>query len=38
MDLSAVDNYLPRGREYYEKMKALERKKINEARKEQRDI
>lgn len=38
MDLSAVENYLPRGREYYDKLKKLETKKINEARREQKDI
>ena len=38
MDLTNVDHYLPRGREYYERMKALEKKKINEARREQKDI
>ena len=38
MDLSAVENYLPRGREYYDKLRKLETKKINEARREQKDI
>ena len=32
MDVLKIDNYLPRGKEYQDKIKALERKKIHEAR------
>ena len=38
MDVNSVENYLPRGREYYEKVKAIEKKKINETLKEKKDI
>ena len=38
MDLNNVEHYLPRGREYFERMKAIEKKKINEALKEKKDI
>ena len=38
MDVLKIDNYLPRGKEYQDKIKALERKKIHEARQEHNDL